>query len=218
MAMDGEGNLAICHVGMGSVWLLAGSAGRLRARPAPPRDDNAAMRPDGGHFSSPKRDRDDLQARLDTPGLTLLTSIEKPSDAAPRGQGRADHRAGTGSPRTAILFAARGPRGDRRDRRAAGERPRISPGRERSRSPTDVTEPDSIARAIKNAVGHFGRLDVCNARRLDGRRRHRRSKRRSTSLARYQADLYGTFLAAASASRADQISGARSSTCRRMSR
>ena len=70
--------------------------------------------------------------------------------------------AGTGIGRaTAVLFAREGARVAIAEIDAAsGEETAHLAGNGAIAIPTDVTEPDSIARAIKNAVGHFGQLDV----------------------------------------------------------
>src|SRR5947208_16500019 len=70
--------------------------------------------------------------------------------------------AGTGIGRaTAVLCAREGARVAIAEiDAAAGEETAHLAGNGAIAIPTDVTEPDSIARAIKNAVGHFGRLDV----------------------------------------------------------
>src|SRR4051794_3157661 len=70
--------------------------------------------------------------------------------------------AGTGIGRaTAVLFAREGARVAIAEIDAAsGEETAHLAGNGAIAIPTDVTEPDSIARAITNAAGHFGRLDV----------------------------------------------------------
>src|SRR5947208_17188725 len=70
--------------------------------------------------------------------------------------------AGTGIGRaTAVLFAREGARVAIAEiDAAAGEETAHLAGNGAIAIPTDVTEPDSIARAITTAVGHFGRLDV----------------------------------------------------------
>src|SRR3981081_2454681 len=70
--------------------------------------------------------------------------------------------AGTGIGRaTAILFARAGARGALAEiDAAAGEETAHLAGGGAIAIPTNVTESDSIAGAIKTAVGHFGRLDV----------------------------------------------------------
>src|SRR2546423_2224539 len=70
--------------------------------------------------------------------------------------------AGTGIGRaTAVLFAREGARVAIAEIDAAcGRETAHLAGNGAIAIPTDVTEPDSIARAIKNAVGHFGQLDV----------------------------------------------------------
>jgi len=70
--------------------------------------------------------------------------------------------AGTGIGRaTAVLFSGEGARVAIADiDAAAGEETAHLAGGGAIAIPTDVTEPDSIAGAIKTAVGHFGRLDV----------------------------------------------------------
>src|ERR1700731_1395597 len=70
--------------------------------------------------------------------------------------------AGTGIGRAAaVLFAREGARVAIAEiDGAAGEETAHLAGGGAIAIPTDVTEPDSIAGAIKTAVGHFGRLDV----------------------------------------------------------
>src|SRR2546421_12441902 len=70
--------------------------------------------------------------------------------------------AGTGIGRaTAVLFAREGARVAIAEIDAAsGEETAHLAGNGAIAIPTDVTEPDSIARAITTAAGHFGRLDV----------------------------------------------------------
>src|SRR3954466_9441682 len=70
--------------------------------------------------------------------------------------------AGTGIGRaTAVLFAREGARVAIAEIDAAsGEETAHLAGNGAIAIPTDVTEPDSIARAIATAAGHFGRLDV----------------------------------------------------------
>src|SRR2546421_10871787 len=70
--------------------------------------------------------------------------------------------AGTGIGRaTAVLFAREGARVAIAEiDAAAGEETAHLAGGGAIAIPTDVTEPDSVERAIKTAVDHFGRLDV----------------------------------------------------------
>ncbi len=77
MAMDGEGNLAICHVGMGSVWLFSRLGRPLYELPSCTghATTNAAYGgPDGRTLYITESETGTiLQARLDTPGLTLFS-------------------------------------------------------------------------------------------------------------------------------------------------
>src|SRR3981081_3966536 len=70
--------------------------------------------------------------------------------------------AGTGIGRaTAVLFAREGARVAIAEiDAAAGEETAHLAGNGAIAIPTDVTEPDSIQRAIATAAGHFGRVDV----------------------------------------------------------
>ena len=84
------------------------------------------------------------------------------SDAAPRWKVALITGAGTGIGRaTAILLAREGARVAIAEiDAAAGEESAQLAGNEAIAIPTDVTEPDSLLRAIKTAVQHFGGLHV----------------------------------------------------------
>jgi gluconolactonase len=77
MAMDSEGNLAVCHVGMGSVWLFSRLGRPLCEMPSCTGHamTNAAYGgPDGRTLYITESETGTiLQARLDTPGLTLYS-------------------------------------------------------------------------------------------------------------------------------------------------
>jgi gluconolactonase len=77
MAMDSEGNLAVCHVGMGSVWLFSRLGRPLCEMPSCTghATTNAAYGgPDGRTLYITESETGTiLQARLDTPGLTLYS-------------------------------------------------------------------------------------------------------------------------------------------------
>ena len=77
MAMDSEGNLAVCHVGMGSVWLfsrlgrplceMSSCAGHATTNAAYGGADGRTL------YITESETGTILQARLDTPGLTLYS-------------------------------------------------------------------------------------------------------------------------------------------------
>ena len=77
MAMDSEGNLAVCHVGMGSVWLFSRLGRPLCEMPSCTghATTNAAYGgPDGRTLYITESETGTiLQARLDAPGLTLYS-------------------------------------------------------------------------------------------------------------------------------------------------
>src|SRR3979411_3001273 len=77
MAMDSEGNLAICHVGMGSVWLFRRLGRPLYELPSCTghATTNAAYGGTDGRtlYITESETGTILQAKLDTPGLTLYS-------------------------------------------------------------------------------------------------------------------------------------------------
>jgi len=79
MAMDAEGNLAVCHVGMGSVWLFSRLGRPLYEIPscAGHATTNAAYGgPDGKTlYITESESGTILQARLETPGLKLFSHM-----------------------------------------------------------------------------------------------------------------------------------------------
>jgi gluconolactonase len=79
MAMDSEGNLAVCHVGMGSVWLFSRLGRPLCEIPscAGHATTNAAYGgPDGKTLYITESETGTiLKARLDVPGLTLFSHM-----------------------------------------------------------------------------------------------------------------------------------------------
>ncbi len=77
MAMDGEGNLAVCHVGMGSVWVFSHRGRPLYELPscAGRATTNAAFGDLDGKtlFITESETGTILQARMPAPGLTLFS-------------------------------------------------------------------------------------------------------------------------------------------------
>jgi gluconolactonase len=77
MAMDSEGSLAVCHVGMGSVWLFSRLGRPLYEMPscAGLNTTNAAYGGAGGRtlYITESATGTILQAELETPGLTLFS-------------------------------------------------------------------------------------------------------------------------------------------------
>src|SRR5205807_1736444 len=125
----------------------AGSAGRsLRSRPAPatPRP----MPPMAGKTAAPSSSPRARPGRSCKPGsrppaCRSIRIDEQPSSIQP------------------VLFAGEGAKVAIAELDAvSGEETAHLAGNGAIAIPTDVTEPDSLARAIRGAVGHFGRLDI----------------------------------------------------------